>query len=157
MDGPGETTARWPCLLGAEWHDVDMSLSPMAHSGAAVVRDGQAASVGVGPARWAMLSTVASGALPATTVSAVSIKAEAELPLVEAAPVWRLSRRVFGGLVGVGDAAVLAVATLVVWKLARVPVVPAVAGVAGFLTLAWVGGQYAPRGEVARPFATLAA
>ncbi len=97
------------------------------------------------------------GELRATAGAAAGGVAEAPLPLVDAPPRWRLSRRVFGGLVAVGDALVLAAATLVLWKVARVPAVPGLAGVAGFLTLAWVGEHYAPRGTVVRPVATLGA
>jgi polysaccharide biosynthesis protein PslA len=83
------------------------------------------------------------------------VESETPLPLVDAAPQWRLSRRVFGVLIALGDAAVLVVVTLALWKMARVPAPSVVAGAAGFLTLAWVSGHYCSRGTVARPSETL--
>jgi exopolysaccharide biosynthesis polyprenyl glycosylphosphotransferase len=101
-------------------------------------------------------SALGSTLRPVQAAGSISSAADAPLPLVEAAPRWRLSRRVFGGFVAMGDAVVLAAVTLLLWKVARVPLVPGVAVVAGFLTLAWLDEHYGPHGTVVPFAATLA-
>lgn len=74
--------------------------------------------------------------------------AEAPLPLVDAPPRARVSRRLFGGIVLLGDVVVLAAVTLM-GVVALAPLLVALAGGVAFLLMAWVGGHYGPRDSVA--------
>lgn len=78
------------------------------------------------------------------------------LPVVDGPPRFRMTPELVGGFVAIGDVVVLAL-LVAAWFMAGFKPLPAFAGAAGFVLVAWMSGQYLPRRGAPPWPATLAA